>query len=138
MTELQAFRNEISNYEFYKNKVKKLYEELDDLFYKFFGVRGVDPSKEALENKNLNVLDEQRLENIEKYDQIRKEINSKILHYEKRISMIEDRMSRMSQVTRNIFEYIYIKHYSYYKTCRLLDISIGELQYNMKKEFKED
>lgn len=142
MDELQAFRNEISNYNFYVEKIIKIKEEIDDRYYELFGVRGVDPSKESLENKNNNAIELKRLENIEKFDLFKKEKEDEIKRLKSQIDHILKVLNKMDQLTSQIFISIYINNKSYAETCLRLNLidsdnkpKIGELQYIMKKAF---
>ena len=142
MDELQAFRNEISNYNFYVEKIIKIKEEIDDRYYELFGVRGVDPSKESLENKNNNAIELKRLENIEKFDLFKKEKEDEIKRLKSQIDHILKVLNQMDPLTSKIFISIYINNKSYAETCLRLNLidsdnkpKIGELQYIMKKAF---
>lgn len=142
MDELQAFRNEISNYNFYVEKIIKIKEEIDDRYYELFGVRGVDPSKESLENKNNNAIELKRLESIEKFDLFKKEKEDEIKRLKSQIDHILKVLNQMDPLTSKIFISIYINNKSYAETCLKLNLidsdnkpKIGELQYIMKKAF---
>ena len=142
MDELQAFRNEISNYNFYVEKIIKIKEEIDDKYYELFGVRGVDPSKESLENKNNNAIELKRLESIEKFDLFKKEKEDEIKRLKSQIDYILKVLNQMDPLTSKIFISIYINNKSYAETCLRLNLidsdnkpKIGELQYIMKKAF---
>ena len=142
MDELQAFRNEISNYNFYVEKIIMIKEEIDDSYYELFGVRGVDPSKESLENKNNNAIELKRLENIEKFDLFKKEKEDEIKRLKSQIDHILKVLNQMDPLTSKIFISIYINNKSYAETCLRLNLidsdnkpKIGELQYIMKKAF---
>lgn len=142
MDELQAFRNEISNYNFYVEKIIKIKEEIDDRYYELFGVRGVDPSKESLENKNNNAIELKRLESIEKFDLFKKEKEDEIKRLKSQIDHILKVLNQMDPLTSKIFISIYINNKSYSETCLRLNLidsdnkpKIGELQYIMKKAF---
>ena len=142
MDELQAFRNEISNYNFYVEKIIKIKEEIDDRYYELFGVRGVNPSKESLENKNNNAIELKRLENIEKFDLFKKEKEDEIKRLKSQIDHILKVLNKMDPLTSKIFISIYINNKSYAETCLRLNLidsdnkpKTGELQYIMKKAF---
>lgn len=145
MTELQAFRNEISNYNFYINQVKKIREQINDQFYMYFGVRGSDPSKLTLENKNQSRQELEMLYKIEKYNKFKKEKEIELKRINNQINYIKRTLNRFDELTRKIFVYIYIYNISYIETCLRLNLvdskgkpKIGELQYLMKKAFKDD
>lgn len=53
---VRAFKNELRNYEIYRKEAIKFAEEIEELYDRLGGVRGVDPSKEPLHvmpNKEL-------------------------------------------------------------------------------------
>lgn len=145
MNKLQVFRNEISNYNYYLKKQEKILEEISDKRYELFGIRGLDPSKQRLENTNYNTIELQKLRNIEKYEKFYKE---KIKQYNRiamQIEYIETTLNNLDELTKSIFTKIYIEKKSYSKTCKELNLidenkkpKIGELQYLMKKAFKEE
>lgn len=145
MDELKAFRNNIGNYNYNKKKIKKLKEQIEDKFYSYFGVKGIDPSKFYLENKNNKAFESIKLNNIEKFDRYKKQKLEEIKLLKKQNEYIDRLLNKMDDLTKNVFISIYIEESSYIDTCHKLNIidekgnpKIGELQYIMKKAFKED
>ena len=144
MTKLQAFRNEISNYAYYKIAIAKMKEEIWNMEYMLFGVHGVDPSKVYIENRNYTAIEYEKLIKIEKFEVFKKKKTAEIDRMQKQIDRIDYLLHRMDKDTRRIFELIYINGLSYKETCLrmgLIDSNgkprTGELDYLMKKEFKE-
>lgn len=138
MTKLQSFRNEISNYNFYKQEIEKLKEQIDDKFYQMFGLHAVDPSKYFLENKNYKSQEYQKLDSLEKFDIYKEEKLKQIKRMQDQIDHIDKVLFELDDKARSIFIKIYIEDKSYKQASKELNIPIGELQYIMKKSFKED
>ena len=45
---VRAFKNELRNYEIYRKEIRELTEDIELLYDRLGGVRGIDPSKEPL------------------------------------------------------------------------------------------
>ena len=144
MTRLQSFRNEISNYNYYKREIRRLEEEISDYYYQLFGIRGVDPGKYNIENKNYIGREYQTLSNIERFDLYKEERIRQITRMRAQVEHIDSILNSFDKLTRSVFIEIYIENRSYVETCMDLKLmengkpKIGELQYIMKKAFKED
>lgn len=143
MTELQAFRNELSNYKFYKKKLDEIEESIEDMRYKLFGVHGVDPSKVTIENKNYDAIDYERLIKLEKFQEFVNEQTEEINRIGKQLMHIHSILAKMDKTTRQVFVCIYVNKMSYPETCLKIGLidqdgkpKTGELQYIMTKAFK--
>lgn len=138
MTKLQSFRNEISNYNFYKQEIVKLKEQIDDKFYQIFGLHAVDPSKYFLENKNYKAQEYQMLDSLEKFSIYKEEKLKQIKRMQDQVDYVDEVLLGLDNKAKSVFTKIYIEERSYRQASKELDTPIGELQYIMKKSFKED
>ena len=99
---VRAFKNELRNYEIYRKEVTKFELEVEELYDRLGGVRGIDPSKEplhAMPNKDLEYQLRDRISNLEAKINIRKA----------KLNQTDEILSRMETTLKQALFEVYAK-----------------------------
>lgn len=99
---VRAFKNELRNYEIYRKEVTKFELEVEELYDRLGGVRGIDPSKEplhAMPNKDLEYQLRDRISNLEAKINVRKA----------KLNQTDEILSRMETTLKQALFEVYAK-----------------------------
>lgn len=99
---VRAFKNELRNYEIYRKEVTKFEFEVEELYDRLGGVRGIDPSKEplhAMPNKDLEYQLRDRISNLEAKINVRKA----------KLNQTDEILSRMETTLKQALFEVYAK-----------------------------
>lgn len=99
---VRAFKNELRNYEIYRKEVEKFENEIEELYDRLGGVRGIDPSKEplhAMPNKDLEYQLRDRISNLEAKINVRKA----------KLNQTDEILSRMETTLKQALFEVYAK-----------------------------
>lgn len=131
--EYNLFINELKCYNGYKKDLYKLKEKIDLLWHKIGGIKGVDPSKEPVRSVNKELLEQLKLEELEKIERLENEYK----RIKSQIDSIDTKLSLMSEKVGNIYKAIYFDKKSFYKIAKINNCSIGAIRYLMLKEYEK-
>lgn len=130
--EINAFINELKNYRFYQERIKRLDDLIDTCFYWLSGVKGIQYDKlpstynpELTEENRLRILEE-----IELHRNNKEETETKIKELDRVISLLEE------DVQRHIKD-IYIKGMTYGKVAYREHMSQEGVRKRIKKELRK-
>lgn len=99
---VRAFKNELRNYEIYRREVEKFENEIEELYDRLGGVRGIDPSKEplhAMPNKDLEYQLRDRISVLEAKINVRKA----------KLNQTDEILSRMETTLKQALFEVYAK-----------------------------
>ena len=99
---VRAFKNELRNYEIYRREVTKFELEVEELYDRLGGGRGIDPSKEplhAMPNKDLEYQLRDRISNLEAKINVRKA----------KLNQTDEILSRMETTLKQALFEVYAK-----------------------------
>lgn len=99
---VRAFKNELRNYEIYRKEVTKFELEVEELYDRLGGVRGIDPSKEplhAMPNKDIEYQLRDRISNLEAKINVRKA----------KLNQTDEILSRMETTLKQALFEVYAK-----------------------------
>ena len=104
----EIFKNETKNYLKYKKRLIEVKEEIDDIFYKYTGVKGVRYDKiHTSYNEDLA---------IEVWDRMQRELKQperEQKHLEDMISHIEENLNKLSPSMQRIVVLVFCKGYTF-------------------------
>lgn len=123
---VQAFKNELRNYRYYKNEKRKIKEKINLEYYNLANVKAVNPQKQP-GTTNEEYLHEKRNEAYERIAELKekeKEIAIKI-------KAIDRVLDKIPEKNRKIITELFIEKKDANKICSLYYISKSTLYYRV-------
>lgn len=124
--EIEAFKNELKNYQFYLDEYDAVSKEIELMIYQMSGVKGIDYSKQSGNSFNESASEIKRLSMIEQLNELeieKKEISMMILR-------INRKMSSLTKDERNLLMRLIVDKKTYEEICDELQIANKSLLYN--------
>lgn len=128
--DVKAFKNRLRYYSFLEDEIKSLEENIEELYDRLGGVRGVDPSKEpihAMPNKEVEWM---MREHISKLD-------ANLSHKRREKDEIDQILFRMETSAREAVIQVYVKGNLCEKVARDQNMSPSGLKSKMNREIKK-
>lgn len=127
----EIFKNETKNYLKYKKRLIEVKEEIDDIFYKYTGVKGVRYDKiHTSYNEDLA---------IEVWDRMQRELKAperEQKHLEDMISHIEENLNKLSPSMQRIVVLVFCKGYTFERLGEKMGYSGHGLWKKVKREIE--
>lgn len=123
---VQAFKNELRNYNFYRKEKKKIKEKINLEYYNLANVKGVNPQKQP-GTTNEEYLHEKRNE---VYERIA-ELKEKEKEYSVKIKAIDMVLKKIPEKNRKIIVELFIEKKDANKICEKNFVSKSTLYYRV-------
>ena len=130
---VDLFRNYLKNYRHFKAERMQKKELLELRWHELSGLKGVDPGKIPLTGGNKEY---QELIKLDKYGEI-EELIEDIDRLDKNIGYIERLLDRLDEETRKICVDLYVKNRTYDSVAVRNNMSVGQLQYLIRRKVGE-
>ena len=130
--DVEAFKNELKNLPYYRQKLREIYDNLDTLEYEMANVKGVDYSKQ-MGNPNEYATQLKILSMIEKHEELEQKKNTYLL----KVREINDVLKRMEDEDRELVVDVVAHGRKYRDVCEKLGISTSVLHYRINEIIEE-
>ena len=123
---VQAFKNELRNYNYYRKEKNKIKEKINLEYYNLSNLKGVNPNKQP-GTTNQEYLHERRNEVYERIT----ELKEKEKEYAIKIKAIEKILNKIPEKNRKIITELFIEKKDANKICEKYYISKSTLYYRV-------
>lgn len=132
MNSVEAFKNELGNYNYYCNMLSRLEERLDETVYELEGVKGIryDKAPSRPNMKLINARKHDLSDKIEKLENEISRISNQVFYIENVLSLMENQ-----EVRKAIID-VYINNKTILQICEDYNLSNAGLHYQMSKEIR--
>lgn len=129
---IDAFISEMSNYNFYKNKLNSLKEQIEDCWYEMTGVKAVRYDRQVTMSYNPELSSKKRDMLSKKIDKLEKEK----LRINMQLNYLDKILKQCRKKQRQAIIDIYANGLRYEDVAKKLNMSIGSIQYQIKADLK--
>lgn len=124
---VEVFKNELKNYNFYKEKIKSITNELDAKWYELSGVKGIRYDKEPCHSFNPSLSEEMKLSLMEQISIIENDL----LRIKANVLFIDSMLNKINEETRKWIKMIYFDGMTYDKVSKIANFSKNGLAYRI-------
>lgn len=128
----KIFQNELKNYNQYKKSVREIEQKIDDICYKYCGVKGISYER-VPSTPNPNLTQAKLIKMSIELEEPQRELDHTLM----KIQDIERNLAKLPQKVREMALMLYADGYSYHYVGRLNGYSHNGIYQMMKREIEK-